>query len=338
MSTAPPGAGHHGAGAERTRNPAPAALMARAAGALLDTLDEHERRTVRRSFPHTAARRDWTYLPGPRAGVALGELGRSQRKAVHALVATALRPHAYAQVAAIMALEDVLDRIEDGRRGRHSGDYWTVVFGVPGDEPWGWRFEGHHVSLNVTVADGRVAGTPCFLGANPAVVRHGDAVVSRPLVEEEDVARALLHALHGAARARAVIAEEAPADIVTRDRPRVDGTLEPAGVPAADLSGDAAALLRRLFGLYLDRLAEPVAAAEAERLGAAFGELHFAWAGAAEPRRPHYYRIQGPDLLIEYDNTQHGANHVHSVWRRPSGDFGGDLLARHHAEAHDSTG
>jgi hypothetical protein len=270
--------------------------------------------------------------------VALGELGRSQRKAVHALVATALRPHAYAQVAAIMSLEDVLDRIEDGRRGRHSGDYWTVVFGVPGDEPWGWRFEGHHVSLNVTVADGRVAGTPCFLGANPAVVRHGDAVVSRPLVEEEDVARALLHALHGAARARAVIAEEAPADIVTRDRLRVDGTLEPAGVPAADLSGDAAALLRRLLGLYLDRLAEPVAAAEAERLGAAFGELHFAWAGAAETRRPHYYRIQGPDLLIEYDNTQHGANHVHSVWRRPSGDFGGDLLARHHAEAHDSTG
>jgi len=312
-------------------------VISAAALDLLDRLPEDLRGKAQGSFADATERRRWTYLPGERAGVSFGELDRGGRKAVHRLVAAGLQPHAYAQVAAIMALEDVLDHSEGARRGRHNTDYWVLIFGDPGgSDPWGWRFEGHHTSLNMTIEDERVlSATPCFLGANPATVGYGSGVVLRPLAQEEELARSVLEELGPKELERAVVAPKAPSDIRTKSRPEIEAQAEPVGVRGGDLSGDSAEALKRLVGYYLDRVAADVARKGAQALeGDGFKRLDFAWEGPLERGRPHYYRVQGPGLLIEYDNTQNNANHIHSVWRDPEGDFGGDVLARHYANHH----
>ncbi len=299
--------------------------MTAAANAFLDGLGEERRPVAQRPMTDERLRRDWAYVPGKREGVSLGDLDRPGRKAVHRLVATALRPHAYAQVATIMALEDVLDRAEGHRRGRHSSDYWTIVFGEPGSrEPWSWRFEGHHISLNVTVASGAVSATPSFLGANPATVARGQSAVLRPLIQEEELARALLDAMDARSRTAAVVADLAPGDIRTKMARRVSTPIEPRGVARGDLSTRAADLLDRLVDTFVERLPDDLA--DAENACIDRKAMHFAWEGSPERGAGHYYRIQAPSLLIEYDNTQNEANHVHTVWRRPRGDFGEDLI------------
>jgi len=306
--------------------------MRHAAATLLAHLDGDQADTARRRFDDEAARRWIEYRPRPRPGVSLATLDPAARKAAHRLLASALSTAAFAQAAAIMALEEVLDHTEGGGRDRRSDDYWVVVFGDPApDGRWGWRFEGHHVSVSVTVAGGQVSAGPVFLGANPATVSYAGRPVLRPLAPEEDLARALLDAMGPAGRDRAVISGTAPDDIISYTHPRAPERAEPLGVPAGSLGPTARALLDHLLGLYLDRLRPELAAAEAARLRPA--ELHFAWAGPRHPGAGHYYRIQGPDLLIEYDNTQNGANHAHTVLRRPRSDFGADVLAAHYAEA-----
>ncbi|MEU6078571.1 DUF3500 domain-containing protein [Micromonospora sp. NPDC047074] len=303
--------------------------MRTAATALLTALDEPARARAAHRFDDESARRWLEYRPRPRPGACLADLDRSGRKAAHRLLATALSPPAYAQAMAIVALEEVLDRAEGWRRGRHSGDYWVAVFGDPArDEAWSWRLEGHHLSVTMTVVADQVSPAPIFFGANPATVRHAGHPVSRPLGVEEDLGHALLDALGPAGRAAAIIADEAPGDIVSATRPRVDGPLEPLGVPAERLGASGRALLDQLVAVYLDRLPPELATREARRLDA--GPLHFAWAGPTAPGQRHYYRIQGDDLLIEYDNTSADGNHAHTVLRRPTGDFGTDLLTTHH--------
>ncbi|MEO3777702.1 DUF3500 domain-containing protein [Micromonospora sp. B11E3] len=307
--------------------------MRAAATALLDALGEPGRARAAYPFDDDAARRWLEYRPRPRPGACLADLDRAGRKAAHRLLATALSPAAYAQAMAVVALEEVLDRAEGWRRGRHSGDYWVAVFGDPGrDDRWAWRFEGHHLSVSMTVVDDQVSPAPIFLGANPAAVRHAGRPVSRPLGPEEDLARALLDALGPAGRAAAIVADEAPGDIVSATRPQVSGPIAPLGVPGDRLGPTGRALLDQLVALYLDRLPPELAAREARRVAA--GPLHFAWAGPTGPGQRHYYRVQGDDLLIEYDNTADDGNHAHTVLRRPASDFGADVLAEHHAEAH----
>ncbi len=305
-------------------------VLAEAARSLADSLDEGQRATALRPITDDDLRHRWSYTPGPRAGVVLGELGRAQRKAVHHLLASVLSPHAYAQVATIMALEDVLDHREGGDRDRHQGDYSVVLFGTPGDDPWGWRFEGHHISVNVVVVDGRVSATPFFLGANPARTTYGGLTVVRPLALEEELPRRLLDRMGAEHRLTAVVSDHAPDDLRTRNEPRLGSVLEPVGIAMSSLDGEARDLFAGLVRYYLDRLRPDLAAAEFARLD--LDRVHFAWEGSSRPGAGHYYRIQAPDLLLEYDNTQGGANHVHSVWRRHSGDFGDDLLAAHHDE------
>lgn len=272
-------------------------------------------------------RTEWSYFPGSRRGIALSELGAAGRKAAHWLLATALSRPAFAQAVTIMALEEVLDLDEEGRLGRHSDGYHAAVFGDPGDDAWGWRFEGHHLSVNVAVIAGRPVVAPLFMGANPAQVRQDGAVVIAPLLREEELARAILAELPPALRGQAVIAGSAPRDIITRMSASVDGPLDPPGVAASRLPGQARDMLGRLLGIYLDRLAPDLASAERARAGG--GETTFAWAGGPRPGDGHYYRIQAPGLLIEYDNTQRGANHAHTVFRLPGDDFGASLLPAH---------
>jgi hypothetical protein len=303
------------------------ASMRSAAGALLAALDGPARDLADRPFGDDGARRWLEYRPRPRPGACIADFDRVARKATHRLLATGLSDHAYAQAMTVLALEEVLDRREGWGRGRHSDDYWVAVFGDPaGAEPWSWRVEGHHLSVSMTVAGDEVSPAPVFLGANPARVGYAGRPVSRPLAPEEDVARDLLEAVGPAGRAAAIVADRAPDDIRSGPRPRAGDLIEPLGLSSARLGPTARAVLDQLVGLYLDRLPPELAAREAARLG----ELHFAWEGPTVPGRPHYYRVQADDLLIEYDDTADG-NHQHTVLRRPRSDFGDDVLAAHRA-------
>ena len=303
---------------------APAGGMERAAATLLAALDDERRAAASRPFDADADRRWIEYRPEPRPGLSLADLGIAARKAAHRLLATALSPPAFAQAMAIVALEEVLDRREDGVNGRHSEDYKVIVFGTPGDDRWAWRFEGHHLSVTMTIVDGVVSPAPVFLGANPSRVDLLGRPVLRPLAVEEDLGRELLLTMTPSARRRAVVAAEPPWDIRTRRDPAVRH-LEPRGVPRADLRPGERAMLDQLAAVYLSRLPDGLAA----RLHTE--DLHFAWEGPAGPRVRHYYRIQGPDLIIEFDQTDAGDGHAHTVLRRPEGDFGADVLATHHA-------
>jgi len=307
--------------------------MRSAAAVLLQTLQGRPLELAAQPFADDAARRWIEYRPEPRPGACVADMSRDARKAAHRLLSTGLSEHAYAQAMVIIALEEVLDRQEGWQRQRHSNDYWVNVFGDPnGDAPWSWRFEGHHLSVTMTIRGDEVSPAPVFLGANPARVSYGGQAVSRPLPGEEDLARQLLTTLNPAQRAVAVVSDQAPYDIRSATKPRAQERIEPAGIAVSRLGQDARVLLDQLVTLYLDRLPAGLAAREAARVNAS--ELYFAWQGPAVPGVRHYYRIQGDDLLIEYDNTTENGNHQHTVLRRPRSDFGDDVLAAHLSEAH----
>jgi hypothetical protein len=306
--------------------------MRSAALALLGALDDQQRALAAQPFEDDAARRWLEYRPRHRPGASIAYMDETARKAAHRLLATGLSEHSYAQAMSIIALEEVLDRREHWRRGRHSDDYWVSVFGDPaGDVPWSWRFEGHHLSVTMTVAGDQVSPAPVFFGANPACVSYAGRPVSRPLAPEEDLAQVLLDAMAPAERTLAVISGQAPGDIRTGTSARAREAIQPLGVAADQLGSGPRAVLGELVMLYLDRLPAALAAQEAARL--AGSELHFAWEGPLTPGARHYYRVQGDDLLIEYDTTDDG-NHTHTVLRRPRSDFGGDALVEHYRQAH----
>jgi hypothetical protein len=342
-----------------------AARMAEAASAWLDALAPEQRAKATFDFDDVAERTSWAYFPRNHQGLPLLEMDPAQQKRAHALIALSLSRHAYGKVTTIMGLESVLNNIE-GRRAdavRDPGRYFVSVFGAPGSARWGWRLEGHHVCLNVTIADaGLVSPVPIFLGANPAEVRHGDTPVIRPCGEEEDVARELIASLDADQRREAVLCDRAPPDFVLTNAPLVPDTClpgelappllarlfdsmreedretlrldiaTPRGLPASRMHATQRDLLRRLIDVYVDRLPEAIAAIERARIDE--DAVHFAWAGEERPRRGHYYRLHGPSFLVEYDNTQDGANHVHAVWRSPERDFARDLLRLHLKAAH----
>jgi hypothetical protein len=313
--------------AERLRS---AAAMAEAATRFLDSLPDAQRSRAVFRF-EDAEREDWGYVPRRRKGVPLGELDARSRDAAMALVRSGLSESGYRRAQDIVKLEGVLREIQGSFRD--PALYYFSIFGEPSsDKPWGWRFEGHHLSLNYTVVDGSgVAHTPSFFGANPATVRSGPLAGLRALGPEEDLARELVKSLNPAQTKRAVFADRAPSEIVTGDEHRVD-PLAPAGIPARELTGPQRATLAKLLDEYLARMPEDVAAARrAASLSDGIPDVAFAWAGGLEPGQPHYYRIQGRSFVVEYDNTQNGANHVHTVWRDFHGDFGRDLLKEHYA-------
>lgn len=310
-----------------------------AARTFLATLDDGTRADATFDFDDDE-RRDWTYLPGGRGGVPLRDLDAAQRAPALALVDAGLSAHGARLARGVLRLEGTLRDLE--RAGgswmafqRDPDRYVLAVFGTPGGaSPWGWRFEGHHLSINVTDLgpQGQVVA-PLFVGANPARVPSGAQAGQRLLAAEEDLAFELLHMLDTAQRARAVIDTRSPGDIVTGDDPAVR-PIALAGLPASEMSAAQQGQLRRLLELYARRMADAPAAAQLQRIDdAGFGRLHFAWAGAQQPRAPHYYRIHGPTVLVEYDNSQDGGNHIHTVWRDLQNDFGGDLLRRHYAAA-----
>jgi hypothetical protein len=308
--------------------------MSDAAIALLASLSTEQRSAIHFPFTH-AERLNWHFIPRQRRGLPLRDMTGAQRDLARALLESGLSPHGSRKVDNIIALELVLRELGQNPRVRDPELYFVSIFGDPSDHrPWGWRFEGHHLSLNFTVVDGApVAWAPAFLGANPAEVRAGSRRGLRALAPEEDLARALVNSLDEDQRARAVVSSRAPPDIITGNARTID-PLEPAGISIADLRPDQVDGLVRLIDEYLSRMAEELAASRRARIEASdLALIGFAWAGSLEAGKPHYYRVQGPTFLIEYDNTQNNANHIHSVWRDFDGDFGRDLLREHYLDA-----
>jgi hypothetical protein len=219
---------------------------------------------------------------------------------------------------------------------RHPEHYAVCVFGDPaGHLPWAWHIGGHHVALHFTVVDGdRIASVPLFFGANPAEVRHGPTAGQRTLPEEEDLARALVRSLPADQKQIAVVSSTAYPDILT-DKYRVANAFAPPrGLPFARMGGEQRNALARLVRHYVERTNDELSSPYWRKLEAELETVTFAWTGGEEPGQGHYYAIKGPSFLIEYDNTQNGANHIHSVLRDITGDWGEDILAQHYAQSH----
>jgi hypothetical protein len=316
------------------------AAMARAARAFLDSLSSEQR--AQAVFPFDAEERlNWHFVPRSRQGIPFKAMGERQRQLAHNFLRAGLSQAGYTKATTIISLEDILRVLEGGRGPDRDPElYYFSFFGEPLQrETWGWRVEGHHLSLNFTVVRGRlIASTPQFLGANPAEVPEGPRKGLRALPAEEDLARELLKSFDTVRRTEVVIATEAPRDIITGNSRKAE-IGEPKGVPAARMDRRQRGLLLALLEEYARSMPTAVARERMERLRqAGVDKIYFAWAGGSERGQPHYYRIQGPTFLCEYDNTQNGANHVHSVWRDFKGDFGVDLLRLHYDTAHSRPG
>ncbi|MGH9627121.1 MAG: DUF3500 domain-containing protein [Bryobacteraceae bacterium] len=281
-------------------------------------------------------RLNWHFIPKERKGLQLGEMTPQQKHLAHALLSAGLSQRGYIKATTIMSLEDILRIMEkDSGERRNPEKYHFTVFGEPKEKGvWGYRVEGHHVSLNFTIADGKVVGSPNFFGANPAEVRQGPRQGLRVLHAEEDLARELLMALTPEQKKVAIVDKEAYKDILTSASRKASIEGQPNGLSAAKMNSKQRQLLQNLLDEYVYNLPEQIAQARQEKVKKAGNKLFFAWAGVEEKGGPHYYRVQGPDFLIEYDNTQNNANHIHTVWRDYEGDFGLDLLKQHYQSAH----
>ena len=345
-----------------------ATVLTFAAMGFFDSLGDDQRSRV--LLPHTdPGRTHWNFLPeSGRHGLALGELDRHQEVQAHRLIAESMSVPAYARVVQVMANEHMLRELNLPVFGhvaatfRDAGGYFLTFFGQPQpDTTWGWRLVGHHLSINVTVVDGDlVSATPFLLGAEPA--RFGPF---RILGEEEDAAFVLLDSLVASQQEQAIIHSRPPADFVTRTVPSIGDVEYPAyhgvgrrdamitdedrkalayfrahprGIRVGDLAGAQRGHFDDLLARFVERARPGLVDYEMDRIGTAGGveELHFAWAGGTSLDQPHYFRIQGGVTLVEFDNAEDNGNHVHSVWRDPTNDFGADLLIEHHL-THDHT-
>ena len=314
----------------------PADTMAAAAQRFLATLSPELKARAQLPFD-SDDRTFWNYVPLERKGITLKVMDDRQRAAAMDLLRTGLSDKGYRKAEAIRALEDVLRAMESGRIVRDKELYYFTIYGDPKDKgTWGWRYEGHHLSHNWTIVNGKsIASSPQFLGANPAEVRDGALKGSRPLAAEEDLAFALLNALDESQRGIAVIDPKAPADLLTTNK-REAAMLEDRGLTWKEMKGPQR---EQLMALIEEHARTQSAALAEERIArvrqAGLDTVRFAWMGARERTEAgHYYRIQGPTFLVEFDNTQNRANHIHQVWRDFKGDFGRDLLAEHYRESH----
>jgi Protein of unknown function (DUF3500) len=312
-----------------------AAEMAAAAKNFLAALDDSQKSRARFDLK-SDLREDWHFIPKPtRPGIMLKDLTPAQHHLAYALLGTGLSTEGFIKASTIMSLEQILHELENRSPTRDPGKYYFSIFGDPGKDPtWGWRCEGHHCSVNFTIVNGQLSGTPNFFGSNPGEVMSGPRQGLRVLAGEEEAGRTLVKHLNDDQKKVAIIPGGAPKDILS-EALRTANPLSPAGLPAATMTAEQKRLLHDIIDTYIGRARPALAAAELAQIEkAGFDAIHFVWMGGTERGEPHYYRVQGPTFLIEYDNTQNGANHPHAVWREFKGDFGRDLLAEHYKATH----
>ncbi|MCR9246977.1 MAG: DUF3500 domain-containing protein [bacterium] len=313
--------------------------IAAAAEAWLAALDDGQRKQA--VLPLTAEERTkWHFVPGRYKGAELGSLNPAQRELGMGVLRAMLSARGYDKTLAIVELENVLRRIESkpGRDASHRDPdrYALLVLGEPKpDAAFAVRFQGHHVSLQVQIRAGRVIGhTPHFLGTNPHEIVSGKRRGQRVLGAEEDLARALLLLLTEEQLERAVIAEQAPPDVILGPAKPPSALGDRKGLPWSEMNATQRGVLWRLIQEYASVWHGELADRELARVRGQLDVLCFAWAGGQERGQGHYYRIHGSHFAIEYDNTQNGANHVHTVWRDFENDFGGEWFERHLREQH----
>lgn len=310
-------------------------LMAECANRFLAGLDPSQRSKA--TFPFDADERmNWHFIPKERKGLPLREMTAYQKHLASALLAAGLSQTGYVKAVTIMSLEDVLRLIEnDSGEIRNPEKYYFSIFGAPSAEgAWGYRVEGHHLSQNYTVAGGNVIDGPSFFGCNPAEVREGPRKGLRTLPGEDDLGFELLHTLEEPQQKIAVVDATAYPDILTSAERKAALKGQPSGISASEMSGKPFDALRALIEEYAGNVPDELAKNRLTQVDKAGREIHFAWAGGVNRGDPHYYRVQTSTFLIEFDNTQNNANHIHSVWRDFTGDFGEDLLQRHYGASH----
>ncbi|MEQ2007547.1 MAG: DUF3500 domain-containing protein [Limisphaerales bacterium] len=316
--------------------------MTAAAKKFLGTLKPDQTAKAHYTDIKADARQAWHFIPTEmvtfgRKGLPMTEMSEDQRKLALALLQSAMSEHGYAKATGIISLESVLKEFEKNSKvDRNPIKYFVSIYGTPDAKgTWAWRFEGHHLSLSFTIVDGKeVAAVPSFMGTNPAEVREGSKKGLRVLGVEEDLGRELVKSLSADQRKTAIFAEKAPADIITGAKVKAD-RLTPEGIAYAKLNAAQKDLLKRVVAEYANRVRSDVAKTDLAKIDkAGWDKVAFAWAGGLERGDGHYYRVQGPTFLLEYDNTQNNANHVHAVWRDFTNDFGEDLLKKHYEQSH----
>ena len=325
---------HHHAHAE----PAPAAagsLLLETANRFLAALDNEQR--AKATFPFDSDERlNWHFIPKVRKGLPLREMTPYQKHLASALLSAGLSQTGYIKAVTIMSLEDVLKTLENASdEYRNPEKYFFSIFGVPSaTDPWGYRVEGHHLSQNYTIVNGKVTDAPSFFGANPAEVRQGPRKGLRTLAAEDDLGFALIESLETPQRKIAVVDPTAYKDILTAASRKAALTGQPSGFSASSMNTKQFDALRALLDEYARNVPGSLSQRRTDQIAKAGKEIFFAWSGGIDRGTPHYYRVHAPSFLIELDDTQDHANHIHSVWRDFNGDFGADLLKQHYDSHH----
>lgn len=290
-------------------------------------------------FPFDEMNRyEWHYLPAAmiaRTGISVKELDSTQKQNLYELMQVYLSKEGYARTKDIMGFEYLLKELEPNNPIRIPENYFVTIYGVPGkDATWGWKFSGHHVALNFTIVDDKLSFAPFFFGVYPAQVKDGPKKGTRLLKDEEDLGFELVNSLSQEQKEKAIFELKAFTDIVTTNAANV-GPLKPVGIFARDLTQEQKKLLNKLIVAYLLSMPTEIATARMKKITTEdMSSIRFGWAGGTESGIPHYYRVQGASFLIEFDNTQSKANHIHTVWRDFNGDFGADLLREHYHSTH----
>ncbi|KAA6441062.1 DUF3500 domain-containing protein [Dyadobacter flavalbus] len=316
--------------------------MSEAAISFLGTLGEDQKKTAVVPFTDLS-RFDWHFTPRTRKGLPLKNMYAAQRRLAMAMVQLVLSPEGYSKAEQIIDLENVLRVVENRPPNdtyRDPENFAFLIFGKPGgSDPWGWRVEGHHLSLHFSSIDGEVTYTPSFMGSNPGkVLADVPQKGKRILKSEQDLAFELLHSMNASQHEKAVLGEQSPNEIFTSNS-RKASLDKMEGIPMSELNGEQKDLFRQLIMAYLNRYHVTLKNQQWDKLEKAdINKIHFAWMGDKEAvigaNHGQYYRIHGPGFLIEYDNTQNGGNHIHTVVRDLTNDFGEDLLKMHYEKAH----
>ena len=299
----------------------------------LNSLNNAQREKALYEF-EDASKTKWHYLPGAtwsRAGIQIHELNETQKELLFSLLQDFLSEAGFSKTKRIIELEEVLVQMGGSSFVRDPEKYFAAFYGNPErDSLWAWSFEGHHISLNFTVLNDHISMAPRFFGANPATIPHGKRKGERTLNKEEDYGLELINSMSASQKQKAIFRESAFSDITTTNAPEVNPP-EPAGIELKDLNLAQQNILVNLIDEYLSAMPPEPAAKRMENLkNEEFDKIRFGWAGATKLGEPHYYRIQGKTFLVEFDNTQNNANHIHTVWRDFDGDFGRDLIREHY--------
>lgn len=303
------------------------------ASIFLNSLDLDQKKKVLHSF-EDGSKTQWHYIPSsmfPRAGISLAELDGTQKKYLHDLLQSSLSETGYLKTKKIIDLENVLREMSGDTVMRDPEKFFVAFYGNPeNDSLWSWSFEGHHISLNFTVLNNKQTIAPRFLGANPAIIPTGPRKGERTLEKEEVLGFQLVNSLNSEQKSIAIFQEAPINDIVTRNSIEVN-PLSPEGIKFEELNSSQQQVFLSLIDEYLSTMPEELAEERMKNIQKEeLGEIRFGWAGGTKTGEGHYYRIQGKSFLIEFDNTQSNANHIHTVWRDFDGDFGKDLIKEHY--------